>query len=213
MLQEQGQAEKRKEISEKTAKELVLKQAEIATRKIKVDEDLGKAEPALLAAQESVSGIQSKQLNELRAYTTPPAAVKVALEPVIALITKTAAKPEWKDVRIWLRRDDFIKSIMNFDKNDISPAVKVFLMNNYLNDEAAFDPARIAKASRAAGPLALWVKSIVEYSEIFHSITPLRNELKTLEAEEARMLAKQRELDAEVIHLEASIEDLKTEFA
>jgi len=102
---------------------------------------------------------------------------------------------------------------MNFDKNDISPAVKVFLMNNYLNDEAAFDPARIAKASRAAGPLALWVKSIVEYSEIFHSITPLRNELKTLEAEEARMLAKQRELDAEVIHLEASIEDLKTEFA
>jgi dynein heavy chain 1 len=213
MLQEQGQAEKRKEVSEKTAKELVLKQAEIATRKVKVDEDLGKAEPALLAAQESVSGIQSKQLNELRAYTTPPAAVKVALEPVIALITKTAAKPEWKDVKAWLRRDDFIRSIMNFDKDDISPAVKVFLMNNYLNDTTAFDPARIAKASRAAGPLALWVKSIVEYSEIFHSITPLRNELKGLEAEEARMLAKQRELDAEIVHLEASIEDLKLEFA
>ena len=31
--------------------------AEIAERKVKVDEDLGKAEPALIAAQESVSGI------------------------------------------------------------------------------------------------------------------------------------------------------------
>jgi len=66
---------------------------------------------------------------------------------------------------------------MNFDKNDIPPNVKEFITNNYLKDDKTFDVNKIAKASKAAGPLALWVKSIVEYSTIFHSITPLRNEL------------------------------------
>lgn len=66
---------------------------------------------------------------------------------------------------------------MHFNKNDIPNPVKHFIMNNYLKDEKTFDPAKIAKASKAAGPLALWVKSIVEYSEIYHSIEPLRAEL------------------------------------
>lgn len=213
MLKEQRQAEKQKDISEKTATNLVLKQEEIAKRKLTVDADLGKAEPALLAAQESVSGIQKEQLNELRAYTTPPAAVKLALEPVIALITRKAAKPEWKEIKTWLRREDFIRSIMHFDKNDIPSGVKAFIMGSYLQDEKTFDPARIMNASRAAGPLALWVKSIVEYSSVFHSIAPLREELKQLEAEEAKMKDEQQALDAKITELESSIEELKTEYA
>ena len=70
---------------------------------------------------------------------------------------------------------------MSFDKNDITPEVKKFVMTKYLKDAVKFDPVKINKASKAAGPLAMWVKSIVEYSEIFHSIAPLRKELKTLE--------------------------------
>lgn len=213
MLDEQRHAEKQKDISEKTASKLVQKQAEIAERKIRVDEDLGKAEPALIAAQESVSGIQKDQLGELRAYATPPAAVRVALEPVVALLTKQAAKPDWKEIRAALRREDFIRSIMNFDKNDIPTNVKVFIMNGYLRDEKTFDPAKIMNASRAAGPLALWVKSIIVYSDIFHSITPLRGELRQLEAEEAKMKEEQHMLDEKITQLEASIEDLKTEYA
>jgi len=124
ILKEQAQAEKQKDVSERTATNLVQKQAEIAERKVKVDEDLGKAAPALQAAQESVSGIQTAQLNELRAYATPPPAVKIALEPVIALVSKRAERPEWKEVRQWLRREDFVRSVVNFDKNDIPNNVK-----------------------------------------------------------------------------------------
>ena len=99
MLKEQRQSEEQKDISEKSAEKLVKKQAEIKERKVRVDEDLGKAEPALIAAQESVSGIQKDQLNELRAYATPPAGVRLALEPVIALVTRKGVKPEWKEVK------------------------------------------------------------------------------------------------------------------
>jgi hypothetical protein len=69
---------------------------------------------------------------------------------------------------------------MKFDKDSISPAVKTFVNNNYLKKPDVFDVEKIRKASSAAGPLAEWVNSIVNYSEIFLSITPLRNELKGL---------------------------------
>lgn len=74
-----------------------------------------------------MSGIQKEQLNELRGYATPPAAVRVALEPVIALITRRAAKPEWKEIKTWLRREDFVRSIVHFEKNAIPAAVQTFV--------------------------------------------------------------------------------------
>jgi dynein heavy chain 1 len=46
---------------------------------------------------------------------------------------------------------------------------------------------KIFKASRAAGPLALWVQSIVEYADIFERIQPLRNEVEELTQEENLM--------------------------
>lgn len=180
MLDEQRHAEKQKDISERTAKELVIKQAEIAERKVKVDGDLSKAEPALIAAQDSVSGIRKDQLGELRSYAKPPELVKLTLEPVMCLISRQPKAMDWKGIKGELRKDDFIKNIMDFDKNDITHQCKKFVLDNYLRDTVRFDPAKIMKASKAAGPLAMWVKSIVEYSEIFHSIEPLRKELLTL---------------------------------
>lgn len=96
-------------------------------------------------------------------------------------MTRNPVVMDWKDIKSELRKDTFIKNIMSFDKNDITPEVKKFVMTKYLKDAVKFDPVKINKASKAAGPLAMWVKSIVEYSEIFHSIAPLRKELKTLE--------------------------------
>mmetsp|Transcript_20729 Transcript_20729/g.31810 ORF Transcript_20729/g.31810 Transcript_20729/m.31810 type:complete len:419 (+) Transcript_20729:9298-10554(+) len=213
MLNEQRESLSQKDMSEKAAVKLAQKQKEIAERKIKVDEDLGKAEPALIAAQESVSGINRNDLNELRAYAKPPPKVQLALEPVVALINKATVKPDWKEIKLQVKREDFIRSIMNFDKNDIPTNVKLFLNENYLKDEKTFNPESIMKASRAAGPLALWVKSIVEYSTIFHSITPLRNELRQLEEEESNMTQEKAALDSKIIELEDNINNLKKEYA
>jgi dynein heavy chain 1 len=130
----------------------------------------------------------------------------------MALVKKVPAKIDWAEVKTALRQDDFIKNLLNFDKNDIPPAVKKFVNENYLKD-VKFDAAKIQKASAAAGPLALWVKSIVEYSEIFHSIEPLRAELAQLEDEEARMKDEYAALERKIADLEAGIEDLKAEYA
>lgn len=56
------------------------------------------AEPALIAAMESVSGVTKNNIDEIRNYAKPPEKVRLAMEPVIALLKNKAAKPEWKDI-------------------------------------------------------------------------------------------------------------------
>jgi len=121
-------------------------------------------------------------------YKAPPEKVALALEPVIILLSKKPKKPDWMDIKTnWLKKPDFTSLIMNFEKNDIPTPVKQFVMQEYLTDEKKFDVDKINKASKAAGPLALWVKSIVIYSDIYHSITPLRKELAALGKEEVEL--------------------------
>jgi dynein heavy chain 1 len=117
-------------------------------------------------------------LNELRALASPPANVKLALEPVVALISMTPKKPEWAEIKQWLRKDNFIHQVMHFDKDTITSQVKKFIQTNYLNKKEEFVIEKIFKASRAAGPLALWVQSIIEYADIFEKIEPLRKEVQ-----------------------------------
>ena len=57
MLEEQKVSEMNKVLSEKNQKELEIKSVEIQKRQVEVERDLGRAEPALIAATESVSGI------------------------------------------------------------------------------------------------------------------------------------------------------------
>jgi len=116
-------------------------------------------------------------LDELRALAKPPERVILAMEPVISLISMTPKKTEWNEIKQWLRKDNFISSIMNFDKDTITPSVKKFIKANYLDKKDEFVIEKIYKASRAAGPLAMWVSSLVEYADIFERIQPLRNEV------------------------------------
>jgi len=59
--------------------------------------------------------------------------------------------------------------------------VKKFIKTNYLDKKEEFKVDAIFKASKAAGPLAMWVQSLVDYAEIFEKIQPLRNEVSELE--------------------------------
>lgn len=121
---------------------------------MEVERDLSLAKPALEAAEEMVGNIQRNHLDELRAMANPPANVKLALEPVINMISDTAKKVEWNDVKQWLRKDNFISLVKNFDKDNIRPQIKKFIRSNYLDKKEEFVIEKIFKASKAAGPLA-----------------------------------------------------------
>lgn len=91
---------------------------------------------------------------------------------MIALISNSdkPVKVDWTEIRQWLRKDNFISLVMNFDKDMIKPKVKKFIKTNYLDKTEEFVIEKIFKASKAAGPLAMWVQSLVEYADIFERI-------------------------------------------
>jgi len=187
MVQEQKEAEQKREESIKTSKKLEEKQEEIRKKQVEVQNDLGRAEPALLEAQESVKSISKDHLNELKAMGNPPAQVKYAIEAVVTLISNQAKKPDWNECKQYIKNDKFIQNVMNFDKDSVHPSVKKHIVNNYLNKKDEWDTQKIMRASRAAGPLAIWVQSLIEYADIFDKIQPLRNMVAELQESEIQM--------------------------
>jgi len=211
MLQEQKQAEAKKESSIVTKKQLVLKQEEIKKRSEEAQSKLAKAEPALLEAEKSVSEISTKNLNELRALPNPPPLVKKTMEAVIMLLKQITKTPTWAEVKTELKKEDFIKSITGFDRNKILEPVKKAIKENYLDTED-WDLARIDRASKAAGPLAKWITSIIDFAEILISLSPLRNEVAELQKQETTLLEENDKVQSLIKELEKNIAQLQADY-
>lgn len=81
----------------------------------------------MIAATESVKGISKDNLNELRSFAKPSINIVIALEPVVALITGNAKKIEWVDIKAEMKKDSFIQTVMNFNKDSIQPKVRNFI--------------------------------------------------------------------------------------
>lgn len=211
MLQEQKQAEAKKEASLVTGKQLALKQEEIKKRSEEAQTKLARAEPALREAEKSVGSISTKHLNELRAMPNPPPMVKKTMEPVIMMLRQAVKIPTWPEVRAELRKEDFIQSITSFDRNSITEPVKKAIKDGYL-DTADWDLGKIDRASKAAGPLAKWLTSIIDYAEILISLTPLRNEVAELQAQEKSMREEYEQVQKLIKELEGNIAQLQADY-
>jgi hypothetical protein len=71
---------------------LEAKKIEIKEKKTKVEADLSKAEPALIAAKKNVENINSNDLNTVKSYNKPPENVFLALKPIYYMLTKSLMK-------------------------------------------------------------------------------------------------------------------------
>lgn len=72
MIADQQQAESKQVASLKIRGELETQNREIESRRAVVMADLAEAEPAVLEAQQSVSGIKKQHLVEVRSMVNPP---------------------------------------------------------------------------------------------------------------------------------------------
>jgi dynein heavy chain 1 len=213
MVEEQNNAEKSKEVSIKTSEEVKKMQIQIAERQEIVNNDLGKAEPALIEAQESVNSISSAHLNEIKSMLKPPDKVRCAVEAVCILILGLSAKPDWKECRGYIAKTDFIPTVLNFDKDSVSEKTKKFINTNYLQNSETWNLDAIFKASKAAGPLAKWVQSLIEYADIFLKIEPLRKELNEIQEKERELVEQSESLTSKISELEHNIEQYKKDYA
>ncbi|ERT02584.1 dynein heavy chain, cytoplasmic [Sporothrix schenckii ATCC 58251] len=212
MVADQREAEQRKSTSLEIQAALEIQEAEVASRKKIVLEDLARAEPAVEAAKASVSNIKRQQLTEVRSMTSPPQGVRLTLDSVCTLLGHKVVG-DWRAIQGVVRRDDFIASIINFNNEKMmTRSLRLKMRNEFLsNPEFTFE--KVNRASKACGPLVQWVEAQVNYAEILDRVGPLRDEVTQLEDQALQTKAQAKAVENTIETLEASIATYKTEYA
>jgi dynein heavy chain 1, cytosolic len=211
MVADQREAEQRKSTSLEIQAALEKQEAEVASRRAVVLNDLAKAEPAVEEARASVSNIKRQHLTEVRSMGNPPQGVRLALESVCTLLGHKVN--DWKMIQAIVRRDDFIASIVNFNnEKSMTKALRLKMRNEFLsNPEFTFE--KVNRASKACGPLVQWAEAQVNYSDILDRVGPLREEVEQLEEQALQTKAEAKAVENTINNLEASIATYKKEYA
>ena len=212
MVDDQKVAEERRVVSVKMAGELAVQNEEVEKRSRVVEEDLGKAEPALLDAQSAVRGIKRSQLDEIRNLLKPPEAIRLTMEAVLLLLGHE--ETAWPAVRKIMKGHDFIHCVVDFQSDQISDSARETIRKKYQGKHGdIFNYEKVNRASRACGPLLQWILSQLDYSEIIVRVQPLRDEMEALEVKRNELKEKHDAVEAEVVELVNSIAQYKAEYA
>lgn len=117
----------------------------------------------------------------------------------------------WRAAKIMMGRvDQFLDSLINYDKENIHPDV-IKAIQTYL-DDPEFDPEFVRSKSTAAAGLCSWVINIVRFFEVFCQVEPKRRALTEANIELENAREKEATVKAKVKALEATLQQLTTEF-
>ncbi|KAG5519734.1 hypothetical protein PMAC_000007 [Pneumocystis sp. 'macacae'] len=211
IVENQKEAEQKKITSLEIQESLYIQEEKINARKEIVTNDLAKVESAVAEARRFVGDIKKQHLTEVRSMTNPPEVIKLTMESVCTLLGQKF--DSWRTVQGIIRRDDFISNILNYDNDKhMSKQLRVKMQTSYIsNPNFTFDV--VNRASKACGPLVLWVCAQVNYSAILEKIAPLREEVDYLEAQVYENKTKIENIITTIEELEKNILLYKDEYA
>lgn len=209
IIQNREEARRRTKDSEALQQALREQETMIASKRSKVMEDLCEVEPAVREAQQAVQSIKKQNLIEVRSMTNPPAPVKLAMESICLLLGEP--NNDWKSVRSMIVGENFISTIVNFNSENLSDNIRRQMREKYLkNPDYTYE--KINRASSACGPLVKWACAQLNYADMVRQIEPLRNELKSLEAEASANKKKANENEEILERLKNTIKSYEEEY-
>jgi len=163
-------ASKRELETENEARIVSHEAKQIAKLKEEADYKLAKAKPALIAAEKAVDELSKDDITELKKVNNPIKAVHMALE--CTLIYLGYKQFEWSVAQKALADMKFLDKLKTYDKDAVPDNILQKVRN--LTKKPDFNIERMTKASKAAGGLAKWCKSIREYAESLIVVRPLQ---------------------------------------
>ncbi|KAK4884537.1 hypothetical protein RN001_000808 [Aquatica leii] len=176
-------------------------------------EDLAKAEPALVAAQEALNTLNKNNLTELKSFGSPPDAVVNVTAAVLVLFSKEKIPKDrsWKECKLLMSKvDQFLNDLIYYDKENMTPEV-VKAALEYLKDPD-FNPEIIRAKSIAAAGLCSWVINILKFYDVFVVVEPKRKALRKANQELSDAKSKLIELNNKLNYLEKQIDILRNDF-
>ncbi len=202
-----------KQLADAEEKRVAIMAVKVAQRQRDCEEDLVRAEPALVAAQEALNTLNKANLTELKSFTTPPVAVSNVTAAVLVLLCqgKIPKDRSWRAAKVMMGRvDQFLDALISYDKEHIHPDIIRAIQPYLANPE--FDPEFISSKSSAAAGLCSWVINIIAFFEVFCKVEPKRRALEAANAELAAAKEKETAIKIKVQALETTLEQLTQEF-
>lgn len=209
IVENRQEAKQKTQESEELQQALRAQETIIAEKRRTVMEDLSKVEPAVKEAQLAVQSIKKKDLQEIKTLLNPPASVKLAMESICLLLGESSN--DWKSVRSMIVGENFISTIVNFNSENLSDNIRRQMREKYLNNPD-YTYEKINRASSACGPLVKWACAQLNYADMVRQIEPLRNELKSLEAEASINKKKASENEEILERLKSTIQSYEEEY-
>uniref|UniRef100_A0A3Q3RVK4 Dynein axonemal heavy chain 2 n=1 Tax=Mastacembelus armatus TaxID=205130 RepID=A0A3Q3RVK4_9TELE len=185
IVQQKMEADKQQVAVSANSEKIKAEELHCKTMADNAQRDLDEALPALEEAMKALESLNKKDMTEIKSYGRPPALVETVMQAVMTLLGK---EPTWAEAKRQLgERQHFIKTLVNFDKDNISDRV-LKRIGQYCK-QVDFQPEIIGKVSLAAKSLCMWVRAMEVYGRIYRVVEPKRDQLNTAMAELAQKQA------------------------
>ncbi|XP_060043693.1 dynein axonemal heavy chain 6 [Erinaceus europaeus] len=192
-------------------------QEDEATAKVKAEEtqaiaddaqrDLEEALPALEAANKALDSLDKADISEIRVFMKPPDMVMTVMEAISILLN---AKPDWPTAKQLLGDSNFLRRLLEYDKENIKPQILAKLQK-YINNPD-FVPEKVEKVSKACKSMCMWVRAMDLYSRVVKEVEPKRQKLRAAQAELDTTMATLREKQSLLRQVENQIQALQDEY-
>uniref|UniRef100_A0A1A9VM43 AAA+ ATPase domain-containing protein n=1 Tax=Glossina austeni TaxID=7395 RepID=A0A1A9VM43_GLOAU len=203
-----------KNIASEEEKRVKIIEEDVLIKTKTCEEDLRKAEPALVAAQAALNTLNKNNLTELKSFGSPPKAVVNVCAAVMVLLAVNGKIPHnrsWKAAKLMMVRvDQFLNDLINYNKENIHPNI-IDLLEKYLEDPE-FNPDKVVQKSVAAAGLCAWVINIYRYYQIFLFVGPKQRALKDSQEELKNAREHLHFLKSKIISLEHKLGQIQAEF-
>ncbi|EGD79180.1 outer dynein arm heavy chain beta [Salpingoeca rosetta] len=204
---------KEKEVAAVEQEKVRVINEDVSAKQKSCEEDLAKAEPALVAAQEALNTLNKNNLTELKSFGAPPAIVVTVSAAVMCLLApgKVPKDRSWKAAKAMMGNvTEFLDKLLNYDKENI-PEPNLKAVYPYLKDPE-FDPDFVRGKSLAAAGLCAWARNIVTFYEIFCDVEPKRQALAAANAQLEAAQTKLNKIMDKIKKLDEALHRLQMEF-
>ncbi|XP_078448652.1 dynein axonemal heavy chain 6 [Lampetra planeri] len=169
--------------------------------------DLDEALPALQAANKALDSLDRSDISEVRVFTNPPEGVRTVMEAICIVLSK---KPDWASAKQLLGDSNFLKRLMDYDKENISEDV-IHKLKVYINNKD-FVPEKVERVSKACKSMCMWVRAMDLYSRVLKDVGPKRQRLATAQAELDATMAMLNDKQRRLKQVEDQIGALQDQF-
>lgn len=208
-----AEASEKKEIAIEKAKEIETQNRVIQREKTEAESVLAEAMPALEAARLALQELDKKDIVEIRSFATPPKAVQVVCECVMAL--KGIKDSGWKAAKGMMAQQNFLGSLQDLDVDSITQAMHKRVIDQIDMANSSGVPMtleNLSKVSRAGAGLLKFVEAVMGFCVVNFEVKPKRDLVNKLVNTYNKAKAELEKTQARVTKLEDELETLKKKY-